>query len=586
MNLKQWTRFSAVAVTSAALLMAACVDESLTGPQVAEPSAPPLSSHAPGGPGDHIFLESGGQVVVEAEHFSSRTALLPENWFIVPTEAEGFPSLFSNYRGDGYVQGLPDILLGSSGPGGGVGNPPYVDYLVRLATRGSYRLYVRWDSHDRNSDSFYASIVEVSDDVGGSVPDWYRYAGHSGDLNFATQPWHGDAGFERTDAAGNETAAVWIIEEPGDYTIRFFEREDGVAIDAFILQLSDLAAPTGNGPPESETAVPTEPLEVAADTDPVVADEGQTANNTGTVSDGDGVTLSTSVGSVANNGDGTWSWSFGTTDGTAESQIVTIDADDGNGGAAQTSFTLTVNNVAPTVTSVTVPGAPVAIGDQPVSASATFTDPAGTADETYTCTVDYGDGSGPQGGTVGGTTCTGPNQTYAEAGVYSVTVAVTDKDGGTGSLTAETFFVIYDPTGGFVTGGGWINSLAGAYKLDPSLTGKVHFGFVSKYKRDATVPTGNTEFRFRAGDLNFRSSSYEFLGITMDGTNAMFKGLGTIIGGLAPAGSEFQFMIWARDDGRDTFRIKIWYEDGGEMLIYDNGFDQAIGGGSIVTHTK
>lgn len=28
------------------------------------------------------------------------------------------------------------------------------------------------------------------------------------------------------------------------------------------------------------------------------------------------------------------------------------------------------------------------------------------------------------------------------------------------------------------------------------------FGFVSKYKKEATVPTGNTQFQFKAGDLN------------------------------------------------------------------------------------
>ncbi len=28
--------------------------------------------------------------------------------------------------------------------------------------------------------------------------------------------------------------------------------------------------------------------------------------------------------------------------------------------------------------------------------------------------------------------------------------------------------VIYDPDGGFVTGGGWINSPAGAYSADPT----------------------------------------------------------------------------------------------------------------------
>jgi hypothetical protein len=44
-------------------------------------------------------------------------------------------------------------------------------------------------------------------------------------------------------------------------------------------------------------------------------------------------------------------------------------------------------------------------------------------------------------------------------------------------------------------------------------------------------------------------------------------------------------MITADDGSPDTFRIKIWYEDGGvEYVVYDNGSQQALGCGSIVIH--
>ncbi len=117
---------------------------------------------------------------------------------------------------------------------------------------------------------------------------------------------------------------------------------------------------------------------------------------------------------------------------------------------------------------------------------------------------------------------------------------------------------------------------------DPGPTGKATFGFVSKYKKGAKVPTGSTEFQFHAGDLNFHSSSYQWLLVT-GSDYARYKGVGTINGE-----GTYKFMIWAGDDAPDTFRIKIWTEDGGgiETVIYDNGHDQAIGGGSIVIHTK
>ena len=65
-----------------------------------------------------------------------------------------------------------------------------------------------------------------------------------------------------------------------------------------------------------------------------------------------------------------------------------------------------------------------------------------------------------------------------DAFIYDVCLTVYD---GYEQDTACTIAVVYDPSAGFVTGGGWIDSPEGAYIPDPSLTGKANFGFVSKY---------------------------------------------------------------------------------------------------------
>jgi hypothetical protein len=169
---------------------------------------------------------------------------------------------------------------------------------------------------------------------------------------------------------------------------------------------------------------------------------------------------------------------------------------------------------------------------------------------------------------------------FNSADVHTVEVQGIDSAGNIG-LNESTFLVVYDPNGGFVTGGGWINSPAGAYSPDPTLVGKANFGFVSKYLKGANIPTGNTEFQFKTGDLNFKSTSYEWLVVA--GSKAQFKGVGTINGeGI------YKFMLTAVDGSLDTFRIKIWAEDalGVETVVYDNGSQQPIGGGSIVVHTK
>lgn len=151
--------------------------------------------------------------------------------------------------------------------------------------------------------------------------------------------------------------------------------------------------------------------------------------------------------------------------------------------------------------------------------------------------------------------------------------------------------VVYDPIDGFVTGGGWIDSPEGAYAADPTLTGKAIFGFVSKYKRSSSTPTGNTEFQLHAGDLNFNSESYEWLVIA--NARAMYKGVGTINGE-----GNYGFMLSAIDEKLtpstdvDLFRIKIWDKNNGDAIVYDNKMGAeddadpttAIVGGSIVIH--
>jgi hypothetical protein len=135
------------------------------------------------------------------------------------------------------------------------------------------------------------------------------------------------------------------------------------------------------------------------------------------------------------------------------------------------------------------------------------------------------------------------------------------------------------PSAGFVTGGGWIDSPTGACQ-DASVctdtTGKATFGFVSRYKKGATAPDGNTQFVFHASGLDFSSTSYQWLVVNQHGGNAQFKGDGTINGS-----GDYQFMIWATDGSRDASRIQI---TNGNTTVYDNGVQQPIGGGSIIVH--
>jgi hypothetical protein len=184
--------------------------------------------------------------------------------------------------------------------------------------------------------------------------------------------------------------------------------------------------------------------------------------------------------------------------------------------------------------------------------------------------------------------------TFTAAGVYNICIRGSDSAGNNNcAANCDLLVAVYDPSAGFVTGGGWIMSPLGAYVPNPSATGKANFGFVSKYKKGATTPTGETEFQFKAGDLNLHSTAYEWL--VVSGALAQYKGTGTING---VAG--YSFLLTARDGqvsgggGVDGIRMKIWNTSSG-IVVYDNmtaavddkltnGNTQSLGGGSIVIH--
>jgi len=165
---------------------------------------------------------------------------------------------------------------------------------------------------------------------------------------------------------------------------------------------------------------------------------------------------------------------------------------------------------------------------------------------------------------------------------------------------ASIYLVVYDPTQGHVTSGGWLNSPLGAYAMDETATGKVQFGFNAKYQRGATIPLGTTKFEFDAGHFMFQSTSYEWLVVAgMD--KAKFKGKGNIYGSLFDGTKVFQFMFTVQDKGvgkvatsRNTFCIKIWHDDADATVIYDNQMGAgdevyegtAISGGNIIIHSS
>jgi hypothetical protein len=169
---------------------------------------------------------------------------------------------------------------------------------------------------------------------------------------------------------------------------------------------------------------------------------------------------------------------------------------------------------------------------------------------------------------------------FSAPGVYTLCARGTDAVGNVGA--AECIFLpVYDPNGGFVTGGGSVDSPAGADLANSAAAGPATFGFVSKYLPGASTPSGNVEFQFKAGNLNFRSSSMDWLVVTGQ-PRAIFRGSGRVNGT-----TECKFEVDAWDGSFepgavDAFGLKIFScAEAGDRYSLPAG---QLKSGSVVIH--
>ena len=316
---------------------------------------------------------------------------------------------------------------------------------------------------------------------------------------------------------------------------------------------------------------------------PVASAGGPYAGN-----EGSAVSLALS-GSDADGDALTYTWDFG--DGTTGSGAtppanhvyidegsyhITLTVSDGRGGTHTAHATATIANVAPSLAPFTLPSAPVALvpGGVSVDIPATFTDP-GTAD-LHTVILDCGTGVTVQSAAPNGTAAGAC--TFSSAGLYSVRISVEDGDGGSDTRVATGRIVVYDPTGGWVTGGGWIGSTEGASWISSvaralpgtrrgamnmtSSVGKLTVALLARYE-DGVTPAGNAEFKLQLTTLDFRSTTLDWLVVT--GQTAYLRGRGTLNGN-----GDHEFAVTLIDDPLgDAIRIRIWKRLTGEV-VFDN----------------
>ncbi|MBX2997504.1 MAG: DUF11 domain-containing protein [Caldilineaceae bacterium] len=235
---------------------------------------------------------------------------------------------------------------------------------------------------------------------------------------------------------------------------------------------------------------------------------------------------------------------------------VTITLRDDDGGIDTATFTVTVNNVAPTITHDA--------GDQTVNENhplilshvITFTDPGFTAlntSETFTYTIDWGDGSALVTGAVtnvvtgsAGTATVGSvagQHTYADDddSPYTVTVSVYDDDGGLDTITFVVTVVNVAPT------------------LTVSSSQTITEGYVLDLPGIGTfIDPGYTDAMVNASETFTYSIDWGDGSALETGIPAVSNGSG----GISTTGAFSSSYIYA-DDGIYTVTVSVYDDNGG-----------------------
>jgi len=167
------------------------------------------------------FVETGGQVVIEAEHFATTVARSSHSW----TQAAS-----SSASGGQLMQATPNN--GTTLDTGYVTTSPELDYPITFSTTGTYQVWIRGIGLSANDDSIHAGI----DGTGPATSD--RITGFGTSLGWSKNT------IDNVVATINVTTA-------GTHTLNLWMREDGFQVDKILLTTSTSFTPSGAGPAES-----------------------------------------------------------------------------------------------------------------------------------------------------------------------------------------------------------------------------------------------------------------------------------------------------------------------------------------------
>lgn len=173
-------------------------------------------------------------------------------------------------------------------------------------------------------------------------------------------------------------------------------------------------------------------------------------------------------------------------------------------------------------------------------------------------------------------------------GIYLVEVSLDDDVNSfyEGSASAPISLVVYQPSGEFMTGAGWIRDSSGS---------KGHFVVLVKYTRSGQL-WGAVFYTFRENGLLYVIAAVDITGFAVDGNHAFLEATCVVCywdrcgkeGGHLPGAYSLRIDVWINAEGhrrpRDVFQIRVYDENG--RVWHEAGFDPygVLQGGNILLH--
>ncbi|MFX1315255.1 MAG: PKD domain-containing protein [Promethearchaeota archaeon] len=175
-----------------------------------------------------------------------------------------------------------------------------------------------------------------------------------------------------------------------------------------------------------------------------------------------------------------------------------------------------------------------------------------------------------------------------DEGVYLVQISLNpdENDYYQGDPSDYVALIIYEPTGDFVTGGGWIEDTNG---------NKGNFGFNVKYKKNG-LPKGQAIYVYREDEYVFIVKANAWLGMAIDKENnysifearCNLKKIDSITGAIVWEEGNYRLTIEVKDNSKDgkndVFQLRVHDKIG--LIFHEAGYDPygILQGGNIIIH--